>query len=70
MVPNSLSFSSIEQTCCFLASVQLHPFLLLCKQNILIARFSESELFLAQDAYGAALVQTPETTHLIALCFV
>lgn len=69
MTPNSLSFSSIEQTCCFLAAVQLHPFLLLCKQNILIARFSDSELFLAQEAYGAALVQTTETTHLIDRCF-
>ncbi|WP_162944983.1 hypothetical protein [Flavisolibacter nicotianae] len=69
MIPRSLYFSSIEETCRFLKAAKLPDFLLLCKQRILIARFSESELCLARDEYGAAPVQTPETSHLIHLCF-
>jgi hypothetical protein len=66
-MPNSLYFSSIEDTCCFLKAVKMRSFLLLCKQHILIARFSESELFLALDEYGATVVQTPEISQLISL---
>lgn len=49
--------------------VDLQNFLLLGKKAILIARFSETEFYLARKNYGAQVVETPETAHLAQLCF-
>ena len=50
-------------------NVNLQNYLLLGKQTILIARFSEEEVRLAKNQYGAQVKETPETQHLLQLCF-
>jgi hypothetical protein len=49
--------------------VDLQNYLLLGKQTILIARFSDDEFNLAGKEYGAQVRETPETAYLIQLCF-
>jgi hypothetical protein len=64
-----LAFTSVNDLCLFLQESGLGSFLLLGKQNILIARFSDECYTLAAKKFKAVTVDTPEVWHLLRIYF-
>lgn len=60
-----LHFLNSHDIAAFMRAVNLQNYLLLGKQTILIARYTDEEIELAMRSYGAEIQETPDVLQLI-----